>query len=199
MNWKLLAGIIVSGLLLFFAARNVDIQKLWEVLKNVNYWYFLLVLFLTMLYMWIRAYRWHFLLRPVKRIPYSSLFSATMIGFMANNLFPARLGELVRAMAIGRKAQISRSVSFATIVFERVLDGFSILTFLIILLLFSPVPHDPLDGDPFLLGQCLPKRHEAANRMVLKERLAVLAQCAFRAADQVIDGERLLGGYPAGE
>jgi uncharacterized protein (TIRG00374 family) len=140
MNWKLWAGILISGLLLFFAARHVDIKQLVEVLKNVNYWYLLAVLFLNMIYMWLRAYRWHFLLRPVKHIPTPRLFSATMIGFMANNLFPARLGEVVRALAIGKMARISRSVSFATIVFERVLDGFTILTFSIILLLFSPVP-----------------------------------------------------------
>ena len=140
MNWKLLTGIIVSGLLLFFAARNVDIQKLWEVLKNVNYWYLIPVLILIMLYMWFRSFRWHFLLRPIKPIPIMSLFSATMIGFMANNLFPARLGEFVRAFAIGSKEQIGRSASFATIVLERILDGFTILSFLIILFFFSPVP-----------------------------------------------------------
>jgi len=139
-NWKLWVGIVISGLLLFFAARNVDLQSLLSILKEVHYWYLVPVVFFTVLCMWIRALRWHFLLQPIKRIPIGDLFSATMIGFMANNLFPARFGELVRALTIGKKANIGRSASFATIVLERVFDGFTILIFLIILLLFFPIP-----------------------------------------------------------
>jgi glycosyltransferase 2 family protein len=66
-----------------------------------------------------------------------------MIGFMANNLFPAHLGELVRAYVIGKKASISKSASLATIVIERILDGFAVLTLLTLVLAFSPVPLSP--------------------------------------------------------
>jgi uncharacterized protein (TIRG00374 family) len=49
---------------------------------------------------------------------------------MANNLLPARLGELVRAYVLGKQEQISRTASFATIVYERILDVFSLLILL---------------------------------------------------------------------
>jgi uncharacterized protein (TIRG00374 family) len=133
-------GIAVSGLFLFFAARHVDFQSLLWILKEVHYWYLVPVVLVTIFSFWIRSFRWHFLLQPVKHIPIGSLFSATMIGFMANNLFPARFGEFVRALAIGKKAGIGRSASFATIVLERIFDGFTILFLLIILVLFFPVP-----------------------------------------------------------
>src|SRR5450756_2156891 len=52
---------------------------------------------------------------------------------MANNVLPARLGELVRAHLLGEKEQVSRSLSFATIMLERLLDGLTLLGFLLVL------------------------------------------------------------------
>lgn len=63
-----------------------------------------------------------------------------MIGFMANNVLPARLGEFVRAYSLGAKENISKSATFATIVIERIFDGFAILFILWLSLLLSPFP-----------------------------------------------------------
>ncbi len=79
----------------------------------------------------LRAIRWKFLLLPNKNIKFHSLFSATMIGFMANNLLPARLGEFVRAYIISRKEGVSGSSTMATIVVERLFDGLTLLTILL--------------------------------------------------------------------
>ncbi len=70
------------------------------------------------------------MLYTVKRIPQSRLWSATAIAFMVNNLFPARLGEFVRAYAIGKSDSISKSTAFATIVYERVVDVFMLIVLL---------------------------------------------------------------------
>jgi uncharacterized protein (TIRG00374 family) len=82
-----------------------------------------------------RAVRWKYMMAPVKECGIRPLWSATAIAFMVNNLLPARLGELVRAFVIGRSQNVSRSASFATIVYERVVDVFV----LIILLWFCMV------------------------------------------------------------
>jgi uncharacterized membrane protein YbhN (UPF0104 family) len=58
------------------------------------------------------------------------LFQSTVIGFMANNLFPARFGEIIRAVVLGRKTGVGKTASFATIVLERMFDGMTILFFL---------------------------------------------------------------------
>jgi hypothetical protein len=80
------------------------------------------------------------MLLPIKRIATSRLFSATVIGFMANNLLPARLGELMRAHVLGRQEQISRTASFATIVYERIVDVFCLLVLLWVMLTKAPGP-----------------------------------------------------------
>jgi len=75
----------------------------------------------------IRAVRWHYLLLPKYRIPFHPLFSATMIGFMANNVLPARAGEIVRAYVLSRKESIPASFTIATLAVERMFDVFCIL------------------------------------------------------------------------
>jgi len=127
---KLILGSLVSTFFLVLALRDIQWNVLWDVLKQTRYLYLVPVVFFTMACHYSRAYRWKFLLLPVKDISTWNLFSATAIGFMANNLLPARLGEIVRAYVIGKQERISRTASFATIVYERILDVFSLLVLL---------------------------------------------------------------------
>jgi len=135
---KLLIGILISLIFLYLAFRKVDWNELWLALKGANYWWILPNIALVILSMWMRAYRWKFMVNPIKKVRMGSLFSSVMIGFMANNVLPARLGELVRAYSLGNKENISRSATFATIMIERVFDGFSLLLILWLSLLMYP-------------------------------------------------------------
>ncbi len=63
-----------------------------------------------------------------------------IIGFAVNNLLPARLGEFARAYMLGQREDISKSLSFATVVVERLLDGLTLLVFLLALSFFFPLP-----------------------------------------------------------
>ncbi len=140
MKKRLLIGILVSVFFLWLAFRKVDYQELAQALKNANYLWVFPNMALMVFSMWLRAYRWKFMVNPIKKLGLHRLFSSTMIGFMANNILPIRLGEIVRAYSLGTKAGISKTASFATIVVERVFDGFSLLVLLWITLLMSPFP-----------------------------------------------------------
>ncbi len=98
---------------------------------SANYWYILPSVAVTFVCMWLRAVRWQLLFAPIKKISVHSLFSAVMIGFMANNLLPARLGEFVRAYVIARHEKVAKTASFGTIVVERVFDGLVLISFLV--------------------------------------------------------------------
>jgi len=84
----------------------------------------------------MRGLRWRYLLLPIKKCKILNLVSTILIGFMANNLLPLRVGELIRAYVNGEKESISKSSSLATIVVERVFDGLTLLVFLLVALLF---------------------------------------------------------------
>ena len=142
MNRRLIigAGLVLSAVCLYFAARGARLDRMIETLRGARWLYMIPCVVLTLLAFWIRALRWRFLLHGVRPIPQGTLFSATMIGFFANNLLPARMGELVRAMVVGRNALISRSAALASIVVERIFDLFTVLGLFAVVALFSRFP-----------------------------------------------------------
>jgi uncharacterized protein (TIRG00374 family) len=140
MKKKLYIGILVSVVFLYLAFRKVDYTELWQALKGANYWFIIPNIILGIFTMWMRAFRWKYMVNPIKKVGLGRLFSSVMIGFMGNNVLPARLGEFIRAYSLGSKENISKSASFATIVVERLFDGFSILFILWATLLLFPFP-----------------------------------------------------------
>lgn len=130
MKGKLFLGVIISAIFLYLALREIDWGQFGGVIQETNPWWALLGAFFLMLGHYIRAYRWKFILLPIQPVRTWSAFSATSIGLAFNNLLPARLGEVVRAIAIARTEGISKSASFATIVYERVVDVFSLIALL---------------------------------------------------------------------
>jgi uncharacterized protein (TIRG00374 family) len=57
------------------------------------------------------------------------MFPITTIGYMGNNVYPARAGEVLRAVVLKRKEGVSVSASLATIIVERIFDGGVMLSF----------------------------------------------------------------------
>lgn len=124
---KLLLGVAVSGVFLYLATRGIDWAEFRAAFTNARYEFLVPAIMFTMLGHFSRAIRWKFMMAPIKQCRIGSLWSATAIAFMVNNVLPARLGEFVRAIAIGRTERVSKSASFATIVYERVVDVFVLI------------------------------------------------------------------------
>jgi len=77
---------------------------------------------------------------PIKRVDVASLFSSLLIGYMANILMPAHLGEFLRAYVLGKKRGVSASSTFATIVVERIIDVFALLLLMVFAIFLYPFP-----------------------------------------------------------
>jgi hypothetical protein len=119
---QLALGIAISAVCLWFAMHDVQPHQVWRALRQANYVGFVALMALTLFGFWLRAFRWRWMLTTPQPVATHALYSATMIGFMANNLLPLRLGEFVRAWALGRSQGLSKSTVFATVVVERVVD-----------------------------------------------------------------------------
>ncbi|MFQ5454504.1 MAG: lysylphosphatidylglycerol synthase transmembrane domain-containing protein [Candidatus Zixiibacteriota bacterium] len=116
----IIIGLVVSSLLIWMLFRNINLGKLVEALSEANYLWLIPNIILIVLTMYQRAYRWHFMIAPIKHVKFSNLIAATCIGFMANNVLPARLGEFVRAYSLSTQDKgITKSASLATIFVER--------------------------------------------------------------------------------
>ena len=133
-------GILISLALLVLLFFGIDIHRFFTTFRSANYYYTVLVILVVFAGSYLRALRWRWIMMPIKKISVGNLFSATVIGYMVNSLFPVRLGEFFRAHVIGRKEGISRASSFATIVVERLFDGLSILVILVLMLYWIKIP-----------------------------------------------------------
>jgi uncharacterized protein (TIRG00374 family) len=128
-RWQFWVGLAVSAGFLYLALRGLGIGEIWEPLKSAQYWWLLPGVAVYFVGVWVRSWRWHYLLRPVKAVSTPKMFPIVAIGYMGNNIYPARAGELLRAVVLKRKEGISISASLATIVVERVFDGVVMLGF----------------------------------------------------------------------
>jgi len=131
-NWRFWFGLIISAVFLYLAFHKINFQQMVSAFSAIRPIYLLLAVVIYIFGLWIRAYRWKFLVNPVKQIPSKRLFPIMIIGYMANNVLPLRMGDIYRAYVLGEKENISKSASLATIVVERLFDGLAMIMFLVI-------------------------------------------------------------------
>ena len=141
-SWKLWLGLIISALFLYLAFREVDLTKTWTVIKSAKVLPLLMIVLITFFQFLIRAWRWDLLMEPIQETTFLNRLAAVLIGFAANSVFPARLGEFIRANVLGRREGIKSSSVFGTIVVERLFDGFTLLLILLIGLLGTTFPKE---------------------------------------------------------
>jgi glycosyltransferase 2 family protein len=129
------------------AKPYIKFPRLESALKNAKYIWLVPSFLFTMLALMIRAYRWRFFFPDYKKLPWNSLWVAVCIGYMANNVLPFRMGEIIRAWILSRKEKRKISESFGTIVTERIFDILSILiVFVLFTLYFTTRPDVKLPG-----------------------------------------------------
>ncbi|HTP11389.1 MAG TPA: lysylphosphatidylglycerol synthase transmembrane domain-containing protein [Anaerolineae bacterium] len=133
-RWQFWLGIAISAGFLIWALLGLDLQKVYGYLQHGNYLWLIPSVAVYFLAVLVRTWRWDYLLRPLKRISIKRLFPVVVIGYMGNNIFPFRIGELLRAYVLKRNEDVSISSSLATIVVERIFDGLTMLLFVFIAL-----------------------------------------------------------------
>ncbi len=122
-KWQLALGVLISVVFLYFSLRGLHLGEMWESLKTAKYVWLIPGVIVYFLGVYVRAWRWHYLLRPLKKIPTRTMFPIVCIGYMGNNVYPARAGELLRAFILRDREGVPASASFATVVVERIFDA----------------------------------------------------------------------------
>lgn len=141
-RWRILLGVAISGVFMYFALKGLDLQEVRFWLSQADYLWLVPAMLIYFVAVWGRTWRWHYMLRPIKVISLRRLFPIVCIGYMGNNIFPARAGEILRAYVLKRSEGVSMSASLAPIVVERVFDGLVMLMFVFITLPFVPISRD---------------------------------------------------------
>jgi glycosyltransferase 2 family protein len=115
-------GLAISIFSLWFVLRDVDLGQAWAIIRTANPGWLALGLVCLSADVLIRAVRWQRLILPIQRVRYVPILGYLLVGYLANNVLPARLGELVRSHYLGDRERISRASTLGTVVVERVVD-----------------------------------------------------------------------------
>ena len=148
----LVLGIVVSVACFAWSLRGTDTESLKAGFANANYWTLPIMLALLFAFYWLKTWRWQLLLAPVAPLTMKQLFSPMLIGFAANNLLPAHLGEFIRVFFVRQKHGVPASTVLSTVVLERIFDVLSILTLFGIGLAFTDDLPDHYRNGAMLLG-----------------------------------------------
>lgn len=139
-SWKIWIGILVSAVFVWLTARGLEWSVFWQSLHGARYWWLVPAIGIYFAAVWTRTWRWHYMLRHLKAIPTSRLFPIVAIGYMGNNVYPARAGEVLRSYVLRKKEHVGISSSLGTVALERLFDGLVICAFVVITLPFVPLP-----------------------------------------------------------
>jgi glycosyltransferase 2 family protein len=143
-RWQLWLGLLISALFLWLALRGLKLGDVWQDIRQANYWWLIPSVTAYFVGVWARTWRWDYMLRPLKHIPMARLFPVVVIGYMGNNVYPFRAGELLRSYVLRRREAVPMSASLATVVVERVFDGLVMLLFVFVALPLAPLPSETL-------------------------------------------------------
>ena len=135
-------GVAVSAVFLWWALRGLELSEVWHNLQAANYWWLLPGVAVYFVAVWARTWRWDYMLRPLKHIPLKRLFPVVVIGYMGNNIYPFRAGEVLRSYVLRQREDVPMGASLATVIVERVFDGLVMLVFVFVALPFTPIPGD---------------------------------------------------------
>jgi len=134
----LAVAVVLAVVLLYFSFRGIDLAELGSTLSNARLGPLGIALLLSVVALWLRSYRWRVLLNSGAQLPIATVFWANAMGYLGNNLLPARMGEFIRIEALKRRHDISRSYLLATALIERVMDAGVLVLFTSAALLTIP-------------------------------------------------------------
>jgi len=129
-------GISIVGLKIFF--QDVDLERLSAALRDGNVFFYIVSATLSIISLYLRSLRWRVMLPDIKGTSKKHLFPYVSIGFMVNNILPARAGEAVRILLLWKKNGYKPAVAIGAFFLERIIDLFIFLSFFFIPVFFIP-------------------------------------------------------------
>ncbi len=124
------SGVVVTALtaaLLWWFVKDLDWAEIGRAFSAANPWLLGAAVLVTLQTYLIRTWRWQTLLAPLGPVRFGPAFRATVIGFTALFVLPARVGEVLRPYLLAKEERLSVSATFATVIVERAIDLTAVL------------------------------------------------------------------------
>jgi len=137
---RLALGLLVSLVCLALVFRGLSWPAFVQALARANLWLILLAAVFVVIELVCRAWRWQVLFHPDRHVDLGLLFDAINVGYLASNVLPARLGDLIRPYVLGQLGGPPFTRSLSTVMVERVVDGLTVVLVLLGLMPFLILP-----------------------------------------------------------
>ena len=131
-------GIAISVASLGYVLSGVDLAQTADILRTAVPVWIVVSVGLQATDVLLRAARWQQLVAPIQWVRYRPMLAYLLVGYLANNILPARLGELVRSHYLGDREGISRASALGTVVVERIVDTAVVVTIGAVAILVLP-------------------------------------------------------------
>ncbi len=140
--WQALLGVAISGLLLWWALKDVQFREVGQAIRQARLLPIGLGVVLATATFVVRIFRWQLLLQSESgaRLPALPLWHAIAMGFMANNTLPLRMGEVLRTFAAHQLTGVRFTAALASIAVERLFDAITVIFLLGVGLLLAGLP-----------------------------------------------------------
>lgn len=135
-----LIGLVISVASLAYALSRIHWDDLLSALVGANYLYLIPAFAVIFAVSWVRAYRWRLLMYPEMNLPLRRMYNFVNIGYLYNNLLPAKIGEIIRAYLAGREIAGGMGKALSSLLIERLLDVLCAVLLFVLLLPFAPLP-----------------------------------------------------------
>jgi uncharacterized protein (TIRG00374 family) len=131
-RWIVALGIVISGVFLWIAFHDLKPEAVLASIQQVNMIWLAAATVVFFVSLVLIALRWQYLLRAIAPVSLSSLVQLVSIGYMGNNVYPFRSGEVLRIVLLQRNDGVPMMKTATTVVIERIFDGLVMLSFIVI-------------------------------------------------------------------
>jgi hypothetical protein len=146
--WQILAGVLISAVLIYFSFRGVNLREVIDYARAARSFPIVLGVTLATVTFALRIFRWQLLLRgdDGRKLGMAPLWHSIAMGFMANNTLPLRMGEVVRTYAASRLTETRFTSVLASIAVERLFDALTVISLLALGLFTTHLPENAVAG-----------------------------------------------------
>lgn len=125
-------GLIISAICLWFTFRGFDLAAMRTQAEHFSLIWILPAALCYGFAFFLRSCRWWWILSPIRRVRFWIVAPSLVFGFLMNSVLPARGGEVARAFAVARKGGLHVSSTLGSIMAERTMDIFGLMTIMVI-------------------------------------------------------------------
>ncbi|HVW86957.1 MAG TPA: lysylphosphatidylglycerol synthase transmembrane domain-containing protein [Bryobacteraceae bacterium] len=116
-------GYGISAVSLFWVFSKFPFAQLGEHLRTMDWTWVAIAILAEVAVYFVDAWRWMVLLRPAGAPSFGSCVQAVFVGLFANDILPARAGEVIRCFLLSYKTEVPLSLAITSDFIERIMDG----------------------------------------------------------------------------